>query len=130
MNFTICDRVNRLVASQWRRRSGGLVAIAIATALTISMTGSSLANAQVPGAAYGEGPGATGVAPGVAASTPREPGSPNPGLVEARQLPRTGDGSALTELDQVVPMAAVGGIALLGAVAMVFVQRQRKASER
>jgi Tfp pilus assembly protein FimV len=109
-----------------------LPAVALAAALIAAASGATAASAQVPGASYGEGPGATGVRPGVAASGPARSGAEGPGLVEARQLPRTGDGSAgsAESLSGTAPVAAVGGIALLGAMAAGFALRRRQRTAR
>jgi hypothetical protein len=130
MSFTILNRFTGQAECGRRiRRCGGPAAIALAVALIIGASGSMPANAQVPGASYGEGPGATGAAPGVAATGPGRSSSEGPALVEARQLPRTGDGSAVADgFDGTVPVAAVGGIALLGVLAVAFARRLRRSA--
>jgi LPXTG-motif cell wall-anchored protein len=124
VDLTRSDRRGR--ARRWH----GVFAGALAAALVVGTIGSTEAYAQVPGASYGEGPGATGVRPGVAATGPGRPGAEGPALVEARQLPRTGDGSMTSDdrLDSTVPVAAAGGVALLGGLAAVFAFRRRKST--
>lgn len=105
----------------------GALAAALAAALLV-VSGSAPAGAQVPGASYGEGPGATGVAPGVAGAVPGRSGAEGPALVNARQLPNTGDGSMAAEgsASGTPAIAAVGALAGLGLAGLAFARKWRR----